>query len=314
MTHTRTGNLARGRLAIWLITNWRHLRDGWRVFRRNPLALIGVALLIVFALMALSHPVLMNTVWPRGVYDPEVGYDLTLMHPSPPGPGHLLGTDTLGRDVLSMLLAATRPTFTLAITAALTTALISTLLGAVSAYYRGWIDQVTAHASDAALLVPPPLVLIVLSATLDIQPVPFGLIYGALAGISGAAIVMRSHALTLIAKPFVEASRVAGAGAPRIIFRHLVPHLLPLGATYMLISVVGAVFADGFAAFLGISRVRLNWGQMIYASLSHQAINPAIPWNVLVPSALAISLFAMSFYLIARGLHEVAEPRLRARL
>ncbi len=89
--------------------------------------------------------------------------------------------------------------------------------------------------------------------------------------------------------------------------------MLPLAAVHMLLSVVGAVFADGFTSFLGLSRVRLNWGSMIYTSFTNRAVNSAITWNVLLPPALAISLFAASFYFIARGLHEVAEPRLRER-
>jgi tetratricopeptide (TPR) repeat protein len=81
----------------------------------------------------------------------------------------------------------------------------------------------------------------------------------------------------------------------------------------MLVSVTGAVFADGFSTFLGLSRTRLNWGSMIYDSFTYQAVNATITWNVLIPSAMAISLFAAAFYMIARGVHEVAEPRLRTR-
>jgi peptide/nickel transport system permease protein len=214
---------------------------------------------------------------------------------------------------MSLLLAATRPTFTMAIIAAATTALISTLIGAISAFYRGAVDRVFSLISDTFLLAPPPLVLIVLSVLLEISPIKFGLIYGTLAGISGAAIVMRTYALTLISKPFIEASRVAGGGPRHIIFRHLIPHMLPMAAMYMMISVVGAVFADGFAAFMGLSEIRMNWGNLIYSSFVGQTFNAAITWNILLPSALAISLFAASFYFIARGLHQVAEPRLRER-
>jgi ABC-type dipeptide/oligopeptide/nickel transport system permease subunit len=80
----------------------------------------------------------------------------------------------------------------------------------------------------------------------------------------------------------------------------------------MLLTVTGVVFADGFSSFLGLSRIRINWGSMIYSSLTYMSINGVVPWNVLIPSALIISLFAASFYFIARGLHEVAEPRLRS--
>lgn len=317
-TDSRTTPLARlsnaGRLRLWLTVNWQQFREAWSIFSRNRLAVFGVVLIFVFALMSIAHPILMATVWDRSTYNPVTGYDMRIFpHPSPPGPGHVFGTDTLGRDVLSMLLSATTPTFVLAITAALMTALISTLVGSISAFYRGPIDQVFAHIADLSLLAPAPLVMVIIGGTGEVGPVEFGLLYGILSGIGGSAIVMRAHALTLMNKPFIEASRVAGGGPVHIIFRHLIPHMLPLAAVHMMLSVVGAVFADGFSAFLGLSRVSLNWGSMIYDSFTNRAINAAITWNVLLPPALAISLFAAAFYFIARGLHEVAEPRLRER-
>lgn len=305
---------ARNRYQVWLASNWRRTVDTWQIFSQNKMAVFGLVLILIYALMAVAHPILMATVWPKNVYDPQVGYDMKIFnHPSPPSAGHLLGTDTLGRDVLSMLLAATTPTFVLAMTAALTTAMISMFTGAIAVYYGGLVDLLLTHISDVALLMPAPLVMVVIGGTIDISPVQFGLMYGILAGIGGAAIVMRSQALTVVNKPFVQAARVAGGGGPHIILKHLAPNMLPLATVQMLLSVTGAVFADGFASFLGLSRTRLNWGSMIYSSFTNQAINATITWNVLLPSALAISLFAAAFYFIAKGVHEVAEPRLRGR-
>jgi len=155
--------------------------------------------------------------------------------------------------------------------------------------------------------------MIVIGGTIEIKPVTFGLMYGLIPGLGGAAIVMRSQALSILHKPYIEAAHVAGASGVQIISRHLIPNMLPLAAVQMLISVTGAVFADGFSTFLGLSRTRLNWGSMIYDSFTYQAVNATITWNVLIPSALSISLFAAAFYMIARGVHEVAEPRLRGR-
>jgi peptide/nickel transport system permease protein len=302
------------RLRIWLKLTWQRSQENWRIFARNRLALLGCALLLIYVLMAVTQPILLETVWPKGIYNPQTGFDPRVFpNPSPPTEGHLLGTDTLGRDVLSMLMAATRPTIILAFTAALTTALISTLVGAYSAFFGGWVDLGLSLISDLALLAPAPIVMVVIGGVIDISPVDFGLVYGLIAGLGGTAIILRAQALSLMSKPFLEASRVAGASSTHIIFTHLVPNMLPLAAVQMLLSVTGAVFADGFSTFLGLSRTRLNWGGMIYSSFSNQAISATIPWNVLIPSALAISLFAASFYFIARGVHEVVEPRLRER-
>lgn len=307
--------LHRGQMRFrrWLSLQRRQLREAWTVFSRNRLAVLGVALILLFALMSVAHPLLMATAWSKGVYDPQVGYDLDIfVHPSPPSPAHLLGTDTLGRDVLSRLLAATTPTFILALAAALTTAVLGTLSGALSVYFGGFLETILVHLSDVFLMAPAPLVMVVIGGTIEISPLTFGLLYGLIAGLGGAAIVLRAQALSIVHKPFIEAARVAGASGWQVVFTHLVPNMLPLAMVQMLVSVTGAVFSDGFSTFLGLSRTRLNWGSMIYDSFTFQAVNSTITWNVLIPSALAISLFPAAFYMIARGVHEVTEPRLRS--
>lgn len=293
---------------------FRNTRDNWKVFSQNKLAVFGLLLLAIYSIMAVAHPILLATVWPKQIYNPDTGFDQNIFpHPAPPSTGHLLGTDTLGRDVLSRLLAATTPTFILAMTAAIVTAGLSTIVGAISAYFRGRVDAIFSHLSDLLLLAPAPLVMVVIGGFGQIEALEFGLLYGLLAGLGGAAIIMRSYALTVMAKPFIDASRVAGAGAGRIIFKHLIPQMLPLASVQMMLTITGAVFADGFSTFLGLSRIRLNWGSMIWDAFTFLGISPTIPWNVLLPPALAISMFAASFYFIARGLHEVAEPRIRQR-
>lgn len=300
------------RLRLTLRLTIQRSREAWLIYRRNWLAVAGLGLLVFFGIMAIAHPLLMGSVWPKGIYDPVVGYDLEIYpHPSPPSSAHLLGTDTLGRDVLSILLAAGRPTFVMVAVAALTSAVVGTLVAALSAYYRGWVDGVFANLADVAVLAPAPLVMVVIGFMLDVQPREFGLLYGILAGIGTVGIVLRSHALTVMAKPFIDASRVAGAGVLHIIFGHLIPHLLPLAAVNMMLVVTGAIFANGFIGFLGLSRAQLNWGTMIYDAFTYMGINNVIPWNVLLVSASAISLFAAAFYLIAGGLHDVADPRQR---
>ena len=298
-----------------LRAGWKRFREAWSIYARNRLALLGLLLLAIFTIMAVAHPILMSTVWSKRVYDPFVGYDIDILqHPSAPSANHLLGTDALGRDVLSILLAATTPSFVTAIVAALATMLVGALIGALTAYFRGAVDSIFMHLADLSLLAPAPIVMVVIGFALDIDPFEFGLVYGLITGLGGVAIVLRAHALTVMARPFVDASRVAGAGAGRIIFRHLIPHLLPLATVNMMLTVTGAIFASGFIAFLGLSRARLSWGVMVYDAFTYQRVFQGdYAWHVMIPPALAISLFAASFYMIARGLHEVVEPRIRER-
>lgn len=286
---------------------------GWGVFAENRFALAGLVLIAIFGLLAVAHPLLMNTVWERRLYDPETGFDPMVMHPSLPSANHLLGTDALGRDVLSMLLAATTPAFTVGIVAAATTALIATTIGAVSAYLGGFLDLVLTQIADAVLLLPAPLFMVVFGMRFnDLGPAWLGLIYGIIAGAGGATIVMRSQALSTVSKPFVSAARVAGGGAVHILRVHVVPHLLPLAGLYMMLSVTGSVVADAFVAFGGFTRAYLNWGTMIYNAFTYTAaLGTVVQWHVLLPPSLALSVFAAAFYFVARGLHRVADPRLR---
>ncbi|MGB4675821.1 MAG: ABC transporter permease subunit [Aggregatilineales bacterium] len=304
------------RLEIRFSIAWRRFVWSWAIFRRNRLAMLGVVMLVLFALMAAIQPILIESgVWPRGIYHAQTGYDGTISPwPAPPGEGHVLGVDALGRDNLSRLMAATRPTFVLALTAAATTAVLSTLFGAFSAYYRGPLDFIFTHIADALLLIPPPVLMIVLSSRYyeHLSAAVFGLIYGVLVGGGSGAIVMRSHALRLVQQPFVQAARVAGADGPRIIFRHLVPHMLPLAGAHMMSVVVGAVVADGFIGFLGFRAVRLNWGQMVYEAIGWLNVFSEPSWAAIFAPALALSLFAAAFYFISRGLHDVVDPRLQS--
>jgi ABC-type dipeptide/oligopeptide/nickel transport system permease subunit len=298
------------RYKIVLLNTWRSLRKSWFIYSRNKLAVFGLILLLFFVLLAFAHPILMQTVWEKSIYDPVIGHDMTVfLHPSAPSAAHLLGTDTLGRDVLSMLMAATNPSLQMALTAAFTAAVVGLLIAAFSAYHHGWVDFLFTNLADLSLLAPAPIMMVIIGFLLDIRPFLFGLIYGVLAGIGAVGVVLRVHALSVMNKTFISASKMAGGGAAHIISRHLIPHLLPLASVNMLLTVTGAIFANGFVAFLGLSRANLNWGSMIYDSFTYQQINATIPWNVLLPSALAISFFAASFYFIALGLHDVVDPR-----
>lgn len=301
----------------WRARTWRAVRLGLQEFRHNRLAVIGVVIIAVYGVAGFLYPLLLGSVWPTGVYDPVTGFDpKVLVNPAPPGNGHVFGTDALGRDVLSQLLAATRPTWVMAMVAAFSTAAVATLVGAMSALFRGWIDAVFSRVSDAFLLLPAPVFMLVIGTSersQDIGPVDFGLIYGVITGVGAGAIVIRAQALKVIASPFIDAARVAGSGRWRILGLHVLPHLYPLAAVYMMLAVIGAIVADGFAAWLGQTGTRVNWGTLVYNGITFaNPVTGAVAWNVIVPPSIALSVFAAAFYLVSVGLREVADPRYRA--
>jgi peptide/nickel transport system permease protein len=298
------------RTRLW----WKRFRMDWAAFAESPLAILGLILIFTFALLAIAHPILMRTVWPARIYDPVTGYDMQVFeHPSLPGPGHLLGTDTLGRDVLSMLLAATTPTFILGLTAALTTAIIGTTLSVIAAYFRGAADLIITNLADVFLLFPAPVIMVIIGARFrDMGPVPLGLIYGLVTGAGATTIVLRAHALQVVSRPYMEAAEIAGGRGGHIIVKHLLPAMMPLAALQMMIAVTGAVVADGFISFFGLTRASSNWGTIIYDAFVYAQLGSAgRMWHMLLPAAVCFSLFALGFYLVSRGLHRVASPTIR---
>lgn len=303
------------RLRIRAGLSWRRLKMDWAVFSQSRLAILGVIIITMFGLMAIAHPILMRTVWPRAIYDPTTGFDMQIFqHPTPPGSGHLLGTDTLGRDVLSMLLAATTPTFILGLTAALATAVVGTAMSVTAAYFRGPVDAIITNVADVFLLFPAPVVMVIIGARFrTLGPVPLGLIYGFVIGAGPTTLVMRAHALQVVSKPYMEAAHIAGGGSLHTITKHLLPAMMPLAALQMMIAVTGAVVADGFISFFGLTRTVSNWGTLIYDAFVYANISSVqgALWHMLLPAALSFSLFAMGFYLVSRGLHRVASPTIR---
>jgi peptide/nickel transport system permease protein len=287
----------------------------WAVFSQSKLAVLGVIIIVVFGLLAIAHPILMRTVWPRAVYDPVTGFDMQVFpHPALPGSSHLLGTDTLGRDVLSMLLAATTPAFIVGLTAALATALVGTVLSVTAAYFGGPVDATITNLADVFLLFPAPVIMVIIGARFrDLGPVPLGLIYGLVTGAGPTTIVMRAHARQVVARPYMEAAHVAGGGSVHIITKHLLPAMMPLAALQMMIAVTGAVVADAFISFFGLTRTVSNWGTLIYDAFVYSQVGTSDSgmWHMLLPAALFFSLFAAGFYLVSRGLHRVASPTIR---
>lgn len=280
--------------------------------RRNVKMRTGLALLFLFCLLAVSHPVLRATVWgdEPAVYHPETGYDIGT-HPSAPSARHLLGTDALGRDVLSLLTFALAPTLMVVLTAAAVIGLLSTTSGAVAAFFRGKTDGLLSRIADALVLLPPPIALLVVALDRpDFGPVDMGLLYGFLFGLGPAAVVVRSRALAVMGKPFVEAARASGGGAGWIIRTHLVPHLLPYAAVQMMAGVTGAVITAGFLELLGAARTRIGLGSLVYLGLTYQGVvSSRVAWSQLLAGALSISLLASAFYLLSVGLREAIDPR-----
>ena len=336
----------------------RSFATTWGLFRENRLGMVGLGLIILFAVMAVSQPILMATVWEPAVYDPVTGYDAVtteitvvengmvtdpatqmeltearlkqnptvdvgdVLHiPKQPAPPtltgdhpHYLGTDARGRDILSQLLYSTRAAFFLGAVAAITTVLIATTVGAIAAYFGGWIDSGLMRFADLVLLMPLLPVLILLSAMLEITMVTLGVMIGILSGFGGVAIVLKSQALSIKVKSYIDAARVAGGSDWHVIFRHIVPNVLPLSFLYMMFGVADAIAIEATLSFFGLLNVDMTWGLMIESARNNgYLLSGTSYWWLLFPAGLAVSFLTFGFFLVGRGMDEVINPRLRAR-
>ena len=203
--------------------------------------------------------------------------------------------------------------FALGLISAVVTVLIATTIGAVSAYFGGLVDTLLMRLVDLVIMVPYLAILIVLSALMEVGMIELALVIGILSGLGGTAIVIKSQALSVKVKPFIDVARVAGGGHAHIIFTHLVPNLMPISLLYMMFVVTGAIFSEAVLSFFGLTEIQMSWGLMINTTQVFGYLLRFDTWWLLFPASLSITFLCAAFYMVGRALDEVVNPRLRER-
>lgn len=267
-------------------------------FVSDRLAATGLVIVLLLTLAAVFAPLL-------APHDPTVIDPLrSLEHPSG---DHLLGTDELGRDVLSRLLVGARWSLGIAALATLCVMTVGTLIGLVAGYLGGWVDALVMRVVDALLALPNLLLYLAIIGTLGpgIRNV-----FIALVAISWAsyARVMRGLVLSVRERAFVRASRSLGAGNGRLMMRHIFPNVISpivVLATLQLGGTILALAALGFFG-LGAQPPTPEWGTMINQGRLFLQTNPGL----MVYPGIAISLAVLGFNLMGDGLRDVLDPQL----
>jgi peptide/nickel transport system permease protein len=169
--------------------------------------------------------------------------------------------------------------------------------------------------ADLVIMVPTLPILIVLSAvsTNGVGMLELALVLGVLSGFGGTTIVIKSQALSVKVKPFIEAARIAGGGDFHIIFKHMLPNLLPISLLYMMFVVTGAIFSEAVLSFFGLTTIQMSWGIMINTTQFFGYLLRFDTWWLLLPASVAITTLCAAFYLVGRAMDEVVNPRLRQR-
>jgi len=272
----------------------------WRQFRRHKLALVAAAVLAVVTLLVILAP------W-------IAPYEFDAIDPlharQPPTAQHWMGSDDLGRDLLTRLLFGGRISMAIGIFSALVGTGVGTLLGSLAGYYGKSIDNLIMRITDVAFSIPGLPLLIILSAYAKSAIPVMILILGLLSWMSTARIV-RGTVLSLRERDFATAARAIGVRDARIILRHILPNAMApiiVGAT---LGVGGAIIAESSLSFLGLG-VQVptpSWGNMLQDA---QSTMSSKPWLTIFPG-MAILLTVLSINFLGDGLRDALDPTLRS--
>lgn len=270
--------------------------------RRNYLGLFGAVVVVTVVIIALLAPFL-------APYDPAEQFfeGLTVEGaPLPPNEKFLLGTDLLGRDLLSRLIYGARISLAVGVIANVAALLIGTLLGTVAGYAQGLVGRIIMRFTDVMMAFPALLLAIALSAILRPSLWIVALVI-ALVNWVQVARVAYAQVLTLAESEFVNAATALGAKRDRILLRHLVPHLIPTMLVYGTLGVSTTVLLEATLSYLGVGvqPPTPSWGGIINESQSYFL---TAPWLVTFPG-VAILLTAVSFNLVGDALRDALDPR-----
>lgn len=264
---------------------------------RGVSRLAGLILIAVLVLTALVAPLLTG-------HDP-LAQDLSSAL-KPPGAGHWLGTDLLGRDNYTRLLYGTRVSLFIAASAVAVSATVGVSLGTLAGFYGGFLDGLIMRIVDIFLSFPAIVFALLLSAVLGPGTVNLLISLG-LVGWAGFARVSRSMVLKAREYMYVEAARSAGAGDWRLILRYVLPNCLPQLGVYAAMGTGAMIMAEAGLSFLGVGvqPPTPSWGLMIYEAKNY-LVNA--PWLAYFPGA-AIVVTVLGFNLLGEGLREYLDPR-----
>ena len=277
------------------LSSWYH---GWLAFRANPMAMFGFGILVFLLLVAIFAPVLA----PHDPFAQDLGNRLKPLGDN----GHLLGTDSLGRDILSRLIYGARITLYIVILVALIAPVMGLFIGTVAGYTGGFIDTVLMRITDIFLAFPRLVLALAFVAALG-AGIENAVIAIALTAWPPYARIARAETLTIRNSDYISAVRLQGAGPLRIITKHIWPLCMSSLIVRVTLDMAGIILAAAGLGFLGMGAQppTPEWGAMISEGrrfiLDH--------WWVATMPGLAIFTVSLAFNLLGDGLRDVLDPK-----
>ncbi len=276
----------------------RRITRAGRHLVRRPLALVGLALVVLFLTAAVAAP------W-VSPFDPVAQPAKRLL---PPGGAYLLGTDEFGRDVLSRIVYGARVSLQVGVISVGLALLCGGTLGLVSGYCLGWVDSLSGRVVDVMFAFPSVILIIAISGVLGpsmrTAMLAIGIVYSAI-----FARIVRAPTLATVQQQFVEGARAIGAGRLRVVARHLVPNIAAPVIVQTTLSFSTAILSEATLSFLGLGTQPPNpsWGTMLSAGRRFMEL---APWVAVYPG-LAIALTVLGLNLLGDTLRDALDPRLR---
>lgn len=270
----------------------------WLRFRGNRFAVAGG--IVVLSLFLVSF--LASYITP---YDPD---DLDLYHVlMPPSAGHWFGTDELGRDVFTRVVFGARISLKVGFVAVGIAVLVGTVIGLVSAYYGGWIDNVLMRLVDIMLCFPTFFLILAVIAMLE-PSIWYIMVIIGLTGWMGVARLVRAEVLSIRERDYIMAARSIGASDARIIFRHVLPNALSPVLVSATLGVAGAILTESALSFLGIGvqPPTPSWGNILTSGKDYIEF----AWWLSLFPGLAILVTVLSYNLLGEGIRDALDPRL----
>jgi peptide/nickel transport system permease protein len=265
---------------------------------RNPIGLVGAAIVLLTVLLAVLAPVI-------SPYVPSAqGYG-RLMAPSA---AHLMGTDELGRDQLSRIIYGARVSLQVGAVSVVLALAAGLLAGVLAGFYRGWLDDWLMRLVDIVFAFPGLVLAIVIAGLLGPSRtnamIAIGIVYA-----PAFARVIRGSVLSVMAESYVEAARVVGASDSRIMIRHLLPNIMAPIIVMTTVYLSSAILSEASLSFLGLGTQppEPSWGGMLNAARRFMEL---APWLAIFPGG-AIMLVVLGFNFLGDGLRDILDPRIR---
>jgi len=261
----------------------------WARFLRIPTAAVGVFMLLV----ALFFAVFADQIAPA---DP---FSMAAAPLLPPGPDHWMGTDPLGRDILSQVIHGTRVSFGFALGAAALSFVLGAIFGAIPGYFGGMLDHLMSRLLEFFMMIPMLFLVILMTALLGANIYVAAIVVGITIWPANARII-RAQVLSLKKRTYVKAARVAGAGHMKILFGHILPNGIQPLVVNSTLQVGAAILLEASLSFLGLGDPNyISWGQMLRDAQPYLAIRPTFS----IFPGLAVGWLVIAVTLVGDGVN-----------